>query len=456
MDEITNIIDTVEDVADKFSSQIGSTEKRLLDEVLNLVKELNVTNGRINSSVENLKILSTIKTKLKQAVLNKEYLQGVKDLIKGIDRIMNVQTSYFNKAFTVGKYFKAKSELAKHLAVDDTVEMLAGAGMEANVTSRINEMLLRSITSGGKYADLVRDMSDFLTTNENGDGALSKYAQTWVNTSLSRFAGQNNKLMTDDLGLEWFMYVGSNKDTTREFCEHLVKKKYVHKSEIPDIVNGLIDGHQCEIYERTGLPKGMIDGTTADNFQANCGGWNCGHQLVQVNKVAVPKDIRDRIEGGVIKELKTYNGSLQDFANDVFNSKKANNTVKKIGKIDDSIIEDMLSKNIKISSDDIFISDKKILKYLKHPKDKKGAVIDKNRWNEVEKAIQHPTAIYEDLKSKSLVYVYASPYELGRSLKVIIHPNYVMDGNKINLLKSIGVVDDKQLTNAPQYFRKIK
>lgn len=295
MDRIENIINTVEDVAERFASRLSGTEKGLLDEVLNLVKDLSITNGRINSSVENLKLLSKIKSKLKKAILNKEYLGGVKELVKGIDKILAAQVNYFNKDFKVSKDFKAKTDLVRNLAVENTVEMLAGTGIEANVTNKINDMLLRSITSGGKYADLVKDMSDFLTTNENGEGALTRYAQTWTNTSLNQFAGQNNKLMTDDLGLEWYMYVGSNKDTSREFCELLVKKKYVHKSEIPTIVTGKIDGHQCEIYEKTKLPKGMIAGTNADNFMVNCGGWNCGHKLVPVSEVAVPKEVREKL-----------------------------------------------------------------------------------------------------------------------------------------------------------------
>lgn len=102
--------------------------------------------------------------------------------------------------------------------------------------------------------------------------------------------------MTDDLGLEWFEYVGSNIETTREFCEHLTEKRYIHKSEIKTILKGEIDGHQCAMNERTGLPKGMIEGTTEQNFQVNCGGWNCRHQLVPVAKEAVPKEIRAKFE----------------------------------------------------------------------------------------------------------------------------------------------------------------
>lgn len=110
------------------------------------------------------------------------------------------------------------------------------------------------------------------------------------------FTGQNNKLLTDDLDTDWFMYTGSNIETTREFCQHLTEKKYIHRSEIPTILTGKIDEHQCAIYEKTGLPYGMIEGTTPENFQVNCGGWNCRHQLIPVADAVVPADVRRRFE----------------------------------------------------------------------------------------------------------------------------------------------------------------
>jgi hypothetical protein len=98
------------------------------------------------------------------------------------------------------------------------------------------------------------------------------------------------------LNVEWYVYRGTNLTTTREFCELLTKKEYVHKSEIPELLKGHIDGHQCRIYDKTGLPYGMKEGTNADNFIVNRGGWNCGHQLIPVRTEAVPEAIRNRVK----------------------------------------------------------------------------------------------------------------------------------------------------------------
>ena len=39
---------------------------------------------------------------------------------------------------------------------------------------------------------------------------------------------------------------------------------------------------------------GMIEGTTVENFQCNCGGWNCRHQLVPIADAVVPASLREK------------------------------------------------------------------------------------------------------------------------------------------------------------------
>jgi hypothetical protein len=99
-----------------------------------------------------------------------------------------------------------------------------------------------------------------------------------------------------DLGLKWFAYRGSNIKTTREFCLHMTKKEYIHESEFETVLSGNIDCHQCRIYERTGLPQGLIEGTTPENFPTYRGGWNCQHGLYPVPEIMVPKKVREKLE----------------------------------------------------------------------------------------------------------------------------------------------------------------
>lgn len=296
--DYNDVIKQIEATDSKFGSVVDDAQKRMLREVLTLTKDLELSNGRIMPTVGNLKLISKIKEKLNKAVVNKDYLNGVKDLLKSFEGIQSTQLGYF-KTISDGKTTQQKYDLVRGMAIENTAAQLTESGIDANVTSKLKDMLLRSVTSGGLYRDLVGEVSEFLSDTEKSKGALSRYAKTYTTTALNQFAGQTNKLMTEDSGAEWFRYVGSDIETTREFCDLMTDKDYFHKSEIPELLKGNIDGKKCEIYDKTKLPKGMIEGTNKDNFQVNCGGWSCRHQILPVLEFTVPKSLREKIKANL-------------------------------------------------------------------------------------------------------------------------------------------------------------
>ncbi|MDR1718853.1 MAG: hypothetical protein LBR67_01855 [Dysgonamonadaceae bacterium] len=187
------------------------------------------------------------------------------------------------------------SAIAKQ-RIEDTTDSLIGSGYRQIVTDSLKQMLTTAVTSGMSYNDMLDQIQTALLGAEDKPGMISKYAKTYVTDTLGQFAGQGNKLIATALDSQWFQYVGSNLTTTREFCEHLTKKRYVHISEIPTILKGEIDGHKCKINEATGLWLGAKDGTNEDNFIVNRGGWNCGHELIPVNEAVVPRAVKDKLE----------------------------------------------------------------------------------------------------------------------------------------------------------------
>ena len=299
------VVAKLDAASNAFDGVITKTEQKIFDSAVELIKKLDVdAYGNIKMSTANLKVLSDIKSRLSQiASKDKAYLQGVKELAASFDSIYKSQTVYYAKHFaekTLNDKAKSKYEAMKRVAVTTTIDGLTGAGLQSNVLDPLAKTLLRAVTSGAKYADLVNELRNQLMTTDTGEGSLAKYAKTYATTALTQYAGQNNRLFTDDLGAEWFQYVGSEIETTREFCHHLTAKEFIHVSEIPDILSGKIeyDGkvHQCKMNPKTDLPYGLIEGTTPENFQVNVGGWNCRHQLVPVAKEAVPQNIRAKFD----------------------------------------------------------------------------------------------------------------------------------------------------------------
>lgn len=308
-----DMLNKVDNASDQFAGVITKTEKAIFDSAVALIKKLDIdSQGHIRITTANLKLLSDIKSRLGKLTKSKEYLKGVKELVKAFDDIYHAQVSYYSTQFakkTLSDNAKKKFAAMQRIAVTNTIEGLTGSGVNANVTEELSKILLRAVTTGAKYSDLVDEFRSKLISSGDNISALAKYANTYATTALTQYAGQNNKLFTDDLGTEWFEYVGSQIETTRELCNTLLEHHpYIHQSEIKDILAGRItDQKTGEIIEigmnpKTGLPKGMIEGTTPDNFQVNVGGWNCRHQLVPIAKEAVPKEIRERYEEKPKKE----------------------------------------------------------------------------------------------------------------------------------------------------------
>ena len=296
MDKLQDVISTLDNAADSFDSIATKEQKKIYEEVITLAKELTTDgSGKVKQTIDNLKRLTQIKARLAALSKDKEWVAGIASFAKYFGILQQKQNAYFSSAFpekTLSETAQKKNEMMKQIAVQNTMDALIGDGLKANVTDKLNDILLRAVTTGTKFADLQEELRAHLLGKDGGQGAFSRYATTYAVTALSQYTGQYNKLMTDDLDTQWFMYTGSNIETTREFCQLLTAKKYIHRSEIPEILKGNIDGQQCAIYPKTGLPYGMIEGTNEENFQCNCGGWNCRHQLVPVADAVVPASLR--------------------------------------------------------------------------------------------------------------------------------------------------------------------
>lgn len=146
-----------------------------------------------------------------------------------------------------------------------------------------------------------------------------------------------------------------------------------------------------------------------------------------------------------------YQGSLRQFAEELLANGRGNGQMIVVAQVDDKVVEDMNNKGVTLHSISIVVTQQAIFKYVHHPKSKKGAVIPIEHYDLIEKALITPLHIYEDTAQKELVYVFTHPFEKRKLVKVVVHPNYRLDGkNIINAAKSWGFVSEESLEN-PQF-----
>ena len=156
------------------------------------------------------------------------------------------------------------------------------------------------------------------------------------------------------------------------------------------------------------------------------------------------------------RKRKSYSAlsKLQSFATTVLADGKKRGRELVVGSISKEVVIDLYQKGVTLETTDVIIDDAVIVKYIKHVKNQKGAVVDPDKYWIVEKTIRNPTHIYEDTKQKYLVYVNTRAYGRSRMLKVIVHPNFKTKGRTFNYLKSIGVISIEDMIG--KQYRKIK
>ncbi len=296
--EIQAVLKTIGDGLITWNEAMPKIQEQIYRRLLIFQKELIVQGDTITNSVKNIKLLSRLKSDIEAIIFDdSDYLEAVTKFAKLYDKVNDLNYVYFKaleKKFKPPKVIEAVKEQSISIVLDGLTE----AGMNVNLTTPIREMINTYVTTGGSYSKLTKELNNYINgyQSEAGtiDGALVKYTKVLTTDAIHQYVATVNEVVSSDLGYEWYRYVGSNIKTTRTFCKALTQKQYYHRSELPQIIKGNFAEFKemkGKIYDKTGLPQGMIDDTNTSNFQTYRGGYNCGHQAYPIPTALVPKDI---------------------------------------------------------------------------------------------------------------------------------------------------------------------
>ena len=181
MATLNDILKVIDEEPVKFNSKIPDIEKKMFRDISALLKDLKLTaNGKIEPSIENLKLINSIKGRLDKILVSKEYSNLIKDFVGNFPTITNFQTGNYDVPNDTKKVISA----ATKLNIDNTLESLIGSGYKQEVVSKLYKTLITNVTSGSSYADMVENLRNQLTTTEQSPGLLSKYTRTYVTDAL--------------------------------------------------------------------------------------------------------------------------------------------------------------------------------------------------------------------------------------------------------------------------------
>ena len=288
------------DIPDRLMNGVERSQQTMLNEIDTLLNQLDVVDGSIVMSKENIIKIGKITEDLRQVLHGSDYVDAVKTFINEFPKQAKITTSQYNKmgldipvddakmleALTYGNQ-KAALDLLSDNAIDNALLTPIKQQLNASVTSSANFKqtldTIRTYISGGTIND------------EPIEGNMYRYVKQVAYDSYATADRSYGQQINNSLGLDWYVYRGGELPTTRCFCDER-NGKYYHRKEIELWGQGLQVG-SCD------YPwQGMRKGTNSETIFTFVGGYNCRHILVPVMEERVPPaDIEKAKQKGYIK-----------------------------------------------------------------------------------------------------------------------------------------------------------
>jgi hypothetical protein len=278
-------LNRLETIPEQFATQVEKTQIKVFKAILRDLNKLQLdVEGEVLLNNYNLALIETIGEKYKAELYAQGYTDAVTFFAKEMDLQNALNVEYLQGAlgkFDYKNIYQSVYETSKKTAI----ELLADSAVSTSVDD-FKTLLTDSITNSDTFADMVDSISASIQGNDKIEGNLLRYARQ---NALDLFAGTERnmtKVISDDLGIEFFEYAGGLMDTTRPFCQERAGKVY-HKKEIEEW--------------GTKTWAGQAKGTTSRTIFTLAGGYNCNHDFIPKGLKDVPTSVIKRnIENGNI------------------------------------------------------------------------------------------------------------------------------------------------------------
>ena len=280
-----------ESVPEKLATAAQKTQAEIWRKIRPILEDMDVTAaGNIEQTEGNIRRIALISDELKKVLAGSEYREAVRAFLGSIDegvQLTNEIAQTFESSFEPTEVQKQLLQLSKQNAINT----FFGAGLDARFTQPFLEQLTTNIAARSPLRETVAALEGIVTGTEANDGRLLANIKTTATTAQAVADRSYSAAVNDELGIQWFEYLGGEIPTTRPFCEHR-EGQIFHRKEIEAWGNGENSAGIRDIQD--GTWAGRIDGTDSKSIFTLVGGWNCRHYLVPVPDRKVPETVKAR------------------------------------------------------------------------------------------------------------------------------------------------------------------
>jgi hypothetical protein len=268
--ELEKIIKRLDDQVNKSLSgfnDLTRAERELYNFVSDFVASLKT--GSARQRIDSLKVIERFRIELNKKLESGIYGSKVKAFAASFTEAGSIINDYF-AALSVD--FKSGNSLYKALLesnVQTTLQTMLGARMHASFTEPVIKLLKDNIAGNGSISDLRRKLLTQIVSQPDAPASITRYVNQVATDSIEQFTRNYINTISEDLGLNFYLYAGTEIKTTRKFCDERTGR-YFTKLQVESWANLTW--------------AGKIPETTKATIFTYCGGYNCRHRLLPVSK----------------------------------------------------------------------------------------------------------------------------------------------------------------------------
>lgn len=263
-----NLEDIINEATDKLLAAIKAKEPKIIDKLIEYIARMDTKSGNFMLSMYNKDAVSAmdkyIQGVMKDLGLNKDITEFVRQFDDAQAYMLGIQKD-INGIVAPGDILKKW----RKYAIETTVDSMIGNGLSANFSAPIRKVLGDAVFADGGLSDVLKQVRTIAETTAGREGNLLKYYTQVSRDAVGQYAGNVNRIIAKQYGLDAIEYLGSIVDDSREQCIRWVDMEQILVKDLQEEIDWAEDNG-----------SGLIPGTTPDNFIVNRGGYNCRHEAI--------------------------------------------------------------------------------------------------------------------------------------------------------------------------------
>lgn len=288
----------LENVPAEFSSKVEVVQRESLRKLIELLDSLERDGSLIVVSVKNLAKIQEISEELLAYIFDEtEYTQSLNAFRREFSSQAKLSREYIEiiePDFIDKDIYKNTLRQSQKQAV----ELLSSTAVNQIFINPVRDVLLSSVSGGASFTDTIKALSDVAIGTKVKDGSLLSHVKQVAFDGFAFADRQYMKVVSEDVGFEWYQYFGGRIKDTRYFCSERAGG-FFHKKEIE------YWGETPSLWDKPPGSKikggGRVLETNKTTIWAFAGGYHCLHQIAPAATTSVPKsDIQRAAKLGYI------------------------------------------------------------------------------------------------------------------------------------------------------------